>query len=291
MVFSKRFIHFINVVKTGSIVKASEALNITPSAVCQGISALEKQLGVRLFKKNYPGGVLTQDGVAFYSRIEKHFKAVNTIVEEMFMHDDSLKELVVVCDGLNYPILNEGLIKSIKEKRTPNISIRCEVVQNIISDLKYDAIDMIISPSDINVDDSKLIKINLPVETLGLVAHKSLFMKYNDLKLLILNEFYLVTSSFLKHQYFLNLKRHINNIGFNLETMSVAELDIYTLLQKKLGFTFLTQRMYEHINGSDKDLVFISSPFNYFMSRKIYMKEKSRWSLQNIIEPFFIKIH
>lgn len=51
MLLSGKLCKFVSVVENRSIKKASEQMNVTASAISQGISSLEKELGMKLIKK------------------------------------------------------------------------------------------------------------------------------------------------------------------------------------------------------------------------------------------------
>ncbi|OAT37546.1 helix-turn-helix domain-containing protein [Proteus myxofaciens] len=51
MLLSGKLRKFVSVVENQSIKKASEKMNLTSSAISQGVSSLEKELGIKLIKK------------------------------------------------------------------------------------------------------------------------------------------------------------------------------------------------------------------------------------------------
>ncbi|EPC7254353.1 LysR family transcriptional regulator [Cronobacter sakazakii] len=288
MVFSKRFIHFISVVKFGSMVKASEILNITPSAVCQGINALEKQLGVKLLKKNCSGGVLTNDGIAFYNKIEKHFEAVNVILDEMFASSTNKNEIIIVCDGLSYPLFNKGFIDSMKKEKNSKISLRCELLPNVIESLKTDSVDVIISPIDIDILNNEVIKVDLPAETIGLVVHKKLISKYFNLNEMISKELFIHSLNFLKHDYFTEVVNQIKTFGYDFKTLPVGEMEFSSYIEGQLGFTFLTDRLFKCMFSKNRDLVFLSKPFKHVINRRAYFYQERKDIFYSKIKPFVI---
>ena len=53
---------FVAAAETGSFSKAAEALSYTPSGVNQLVTALEKEFGFPLFRRNTKGVALTENG-------------------------------------------------------------------------------------------------------------------------------------------------------------------------------------------------------------------------------------
>lgn len=51
MIFSKKLVQFLAVAQYGSLIKASTAINTTPSAISQGIHDFELRMGRKLVQK------------------------------------------------------------------------------------------------------------------------------------------------------------------------------------------------------------------------------------------------
>ena len=56
---------FLAIAETGSLVRASERLNVTQSTVTARLQGLERELGERLFERGKAGAELTQAGIRF----------------------------------------------------------------------------------------------------------------------------------------------------------------------------------------------------------------------------------
>lgn len=67
----KHMIYFIEIVKTGSMTKASEKLYISQPTISKLLRNLEAELGMELFDRHKRQMVLTDAGKAFYSRQKK----------------------------------------------------------------------------------------------------------------------------------------------------------------------------------------------------------------------------
>ncbi len=77
---------FIEVMRQGSFAAVARERNIDPSSVSRSISALEKELGVRLFQRTTRQLSPTEVGITYFHRIEP-------LVEEMQQAVDLVKEV------------------------------------------------------------------------------------------------------------------------------------------------------------------------------------------------------
>ena len=72
---------FVVAADTGSFSKAAEALSYTPSGVNQLVTALEKELGFPLFRRNTKGVSLTENGRLLLPAIRKFLRQEDRIFE------------------------------------------------------------------------------------------------------------------------------------------------------------------------------------------------------------------
>ena len=80
---------FLAAAETGSFSKAAEALSYTPSGVNQLVTALEKELGFPVFRRNTKGVTLTENG-----------EMLLPAVREFLRHEDRIFELSAEMNGL-----------------------------------------------------------------------------------------------------------------------------------------------------------------------------------------------
>lgn len=80
--FTSATLHFLAVVRTGSITEAAELVDVAPSAVSRQISKLEEWLGAPLFERQVRGMVLTANG----ERLAEWARA-SLLDAERAMHD------------------------------------------------------------------------------------------------------------------------------------------------------------------------------------------------------------
>lgn len=101
---------FKTVVEHGSFLKASEILNLTPSAVSHAISTMEKELGFQLFTRCKKGAYLTNYG-------EHLFPYINAVLNS----DESLQQAISGLNGLHKGSVKLGCFSSVCTNWIPNI--------------------------------------------------------------------------------------------------------------------------------------------------------------------------
>ena len=74
---------FLEVADSGSFVKASEKLNLSPSAVSLAVKALENEFGFSLFNRSRSGAVLTGSGQRVIPYIRSLIKLQNNLEQEV----------------------------------------------------------------------------------------------------------------------------------------------------------------------------------------------------------------
>ncbi len=84
---------FVDVVRLGTFSQVARHREIAPSSISRIISALEKELGVRLFQRNTRQLSLTEAGSIYYQRVEN-------IVEELSRAQQAIQESSEQAQGL-----------------------------------------------------------------------------------------------------------------------------------------------------------------------------------------------
>ncbi len=74
--------YFASVVEHGSFTQAADELYISQSAVSQQISALERELGVKLLERGNRSFTLTAAGEYFYAHCKDVLSAADALVRE-----------------------------------------------------------------------------------------------------------------------------------------------------------------------------------------------------------------
>jgi len=124
---------FDEVVKQKSFIKASEILNLTPSAVSHAISKLEETIGFPLFIRNKSGVQLTNYGEELLQYIRQILKA-----------SEYLDQVVSDLNGLNKGTIKIGTFNSVCVNWIPDIiktfsklypNIKCTIFQGGYDDV------------------------------------------------------------------------------------------------------------------------------------------------------------
>ena len=80
MSYDDRILSDVNVlmavVRAGTIVRASEALALSPSGVSRALARLEARIGVRLLDRTTRSMSLTDEGRRFYERVGPHLDGI-----------------------------------------------------------------------------------------------------------------------------------------------------------------------------------------------------------------------
>ena len=106
----RKYEAFANVVSTGSLTRAAEALGCTQSAVSHMINSLETELGFRLLIRNRHGVKLTADG-------EKALPAVLAVLDA----NERLEQIVQSIHGLDAGVVRIGAFTSVAVHWLPGV--------------------------------------------------------------------------------------------------------------------------------------------------------------------------
>lgn len=101
---------FSTVVSKGTFVRASQSLNVTPSAVSHSVNQLEKDFGFPLLIRNRTGVELTEDG-----------KALLPVIQSILNLEDQLQQLVGNINGNNQGKVRIGAFSSVSTNWLPGI--------------------------------------------------------------------------------------------------------------------------------------------------------------------------
>ena len=96
---------FLAAAETGSFSKAAEALSYTPSGVNQLVTALEKELGFPVFRRNTKGVTLTENGELLLPTVRSRCEvlALSPVTQEQalsWLREDRIFELSAEMNGL-----------------------------------------------------------------------------------------------------------------------------------------------------------------------------------------------
>lgn len=267
MFFSKQLTQLIALSENESLSKAAEAINVTPSAISQGLTSLEKGLGKRLLvKKNKIH--LSNDGLDLVRKVYPHYKAINEIALE-FSEKNTCKKKVLT-DGFPFTNVYSTLNKYGIKAGIETLDITCDISHDILYDIKNKHYDIIISPNNIDVINTSVKKINLASEKIGFVIHRDLLSVNIKIEAIMNKKPLIHTDVSFNHVIMKNLLKKLKKNGVICKTISINEIEIFHFLKDKIGYSFVSEEFFNKFSGSNSDLIFLHNKFNLYLNRKIY---------------------
>lgn len=112
--------------EAGSLKKAAENLDYTPSAFSHIITGLEGELGVKIFDKNYKGVVLTPEGEKLFPLFTAFYEAYENITEKAKSLSKGGEYIKIGAISSVAKGILPDLIKSFDRKK-PNVKIKLVV--------------------------------------------------------------------------------------------------------------------------------------------------------------------
>ena len=149
---------FLEVVDSGSFVKASEKLNLSPSAVSHAVKSLENELGFSLFVRNRAGASVTSNGERVLPYIRSLIRIQNNIEQEVNIINNY--EVGAVRIGMFSSVASNWFIKILHNFRENNPGIDVIFQQgdyaDIIDWLKTGGVDMAFTTDEMAKDTNFL---------------------------------------------------------------------------------------------------------------------------------------
>ena len=145
---------FLEVVDSGSFVKASEKLNLSPSAVSHAVKSLENDFGFSLFIRNRSGASITASGERVLPYIRSLIKLQNNIEQEVNIINNY--DVGAVRIGLFSSVASNWFIRILHDFKENNPGIDVIFQQGDYSDimdwLKSGSIDMAFTTDELAKD-------------------------------------------------------------------------------------------------------------------------------------------
>jgi LysR family transcriptional activator of nhaA len=145
----KHLHYFWMVAKTGSIVRASEQLHLTPQTISGQLSLFEDVQGEALFRKSGRNLELTEAGRLVFSYAEDIF-ALGQELEEVLHHRPTARSVqlrVGVSDALPKTLAYRLLEPALKLPQTLRINCREGKLEILLADLATHKLDVVMSDS------------------------------------------------------------------------------------------------------------------------------------------------
>ncbi|MFB3166597.1 LysR family transcriptional regulator [Neobacillus sp. 179-C4.2 HS] len=136
--------YIIKVAETRSISNASESLHISQAGISMAITSLEKELGIKIFKRSRLGTVPTEEGMEIIQKSYEVMSKLEEIRESVQLQTNTMeKELrVSSTQSLFLTVLPKSL--ALFKKKYPNVKIVIEEKggQEVIHDVLNNKIDI-----------------------------------------------------------------------------------------------------------------------------------------------------
>ncbi len=176
---SRQLHYVVQLSEIGSFSKLAELLNVTQPALSKQILALEKELGVKLFKRTNNSVSPTPAGAHFVREARDLLYKEDQLIKSMMQYKVGDKgELVIGVTPFRSSYLMPNLIKNLTKKFA---GLQVRLVEEGSDLLRHDAADGKFDFAVVNlpVDDSVLEVTELEPDSLVLVVPNKLCEKYN----------------------------------------------------------------------------------------------------------------
>lgn len=145
-----RQLHYFWVVaRSGSIVRASEQLNVTPQTISGQIGLFEKTYGIELFQRVGRQLELTESGRQTLGHAEQMFQ-IGSELEKILRAGPEEKQIlfrVGVADVVPKSIVYRLLAPTLEQDNVMRISCREDKLERLLADLAIQRLDLVISDS------------------------------------------------------------------------------------------------------------------------------------------------
>lgn len=152
--------YFASVARHLSFTKAAEDLHVVQSTISKQISALEKDLDVKLFHRDHQSVSLTAAGARLASDVEDYleqYRTINESVRRLYCEFD--KKLRIGMGPLESSIIAQPLKQFVE--RWPNVEVICSVYtyQRLVRHLRSGTVDIAVGPISCGADVSGTISL------------------------------------------------------------------------------------------------------------------------------------
>jgi len=154
----QRLKFLLAVARAGGVLAAADEMRVTPSAVSQQLSRLEREIGRQLVIRTPQGAVLTPDGLAVAQAAEDVERTLNLVATRL--EEDEAGPTGTVRVGAFHSFLRAILIPNLAEWRARHPGLRFELVEedpaDLMKSLRAGEIDMLVYELDTGEPPQKL---------------------------------------------------------------------------------------------------------------------------------------
>lgn len=236
---------FKTVVETGSFIKASKELNLTPSAISHAISAFEDEVGFPLFIRTRTGVRLTVNGEKLLPDILRLLRDEEHLKQEAFQIKGISNGTVRIASISSITISwLTKIIKSFKEKY-PNINVH--LYEGGYDDIKYwvdtAAVDIAFVTKDLLPDRDVLL------------LHKDMMMCLTPKDFIPENETYITGEELKEFPIIMQVHGNSRDISRILKKYSISSDASYyirsnsaimSMVENGLGMSILPKLLFEY---------------------------------------------
>lgn len=274
--FSRKAKYFMELAKNNSLNDAANSIYITPSAMSQGLSSFEKNMGHKLLEKKSKLQ-LSKKGIELFDLVKPHYDAINIILNE-FKKAAHTHPATILIDSFPYAQLTD-----IYHNKNIRINLECRHSRNIATDLESGCYLAVISPLNIELKNTNISKIDLQEEKIGVLIHKDIVDCNLEIKEIMSNTNLIHTTSSLENSIMKKLISRLRLNGINSTAISANEIEVLYMLKEKIGYSIVSECFFIKNRDIMKDLYFTREPFNLTLNRKMYFPEENRTTLQLIL--------
>lgn len=180
----EQLMYVVEIAKTGSLSAAAERLHVAQPSISHAISALEHELGVKIFKRSKNGALPTESGKAVILKAQEILNKVEELQETVNIEHSLLKGRLSIASiaGVSTSVLPRALV--IFKKKYPGIEL--ELIEEDTRTIKQLVID---GKTDIGLtladeQDSKLLSGHLfTTKSIACVGKHSTFARHNEISI------------------------------------------------------------------------------------------------------------
>lgn len=235
---------FNKVAETGNITKAAEKLYVSQPAITKSIKQLEKNLGGTLFIRTKKGVELTEEGKVLYLHIK-------VILEEISNAQNKFNALMNLEEGkirigASATVTKHYLMPYIEKFHNmfPNIEICIinELTKNLVRDLKYGYIDLLVTNMPINVSSELKVEVCSKLHDAFASSKKYIDLEGKKIKLSELVNYKTITQKEPSNtRDFLNNFMKENEIIFKPDIEIVSYALVVEFIKSGFGIGYITK--------------------------------------------------
>ena len=272
---------FIEVVESGSLIKAANKLHYSPAALSKQLSKLEESLNVQLFHRSHKKLEITSAGKQFYPRCKRILADIAQAEDELLSEQDAISG--TLCVTLSKALARSSIFDALADFAQQHPKIRFDIrFSDQFEDLHNENLDFAFRLGKLN-DHSHMVAMPLMDTQLVACATKDCLLRYGTPKSFSkMGDLKLITQTSLQQSEV--LKQFFKKEKLSLQGQNFHRCDdiegVYQAVRSGMGIGMLldiaTQK--ELKNGEFQSVL---SERNLPRKRLYLMYKKSQWETQS----------